>query len=218
MLLDSRAVLDDNLTVTSLDSTHYYLTVNLGENCRTAAWVTGFEELCNSRQTTGNIAGLTKGTRNLDDDIADLDLGSVLNHYVCPYREVVLLDDGAAGIHDIHCRALSPVLGLDDDLVIGAGILIRRILAIGYTLDHILEFQSTGSLHDGGGVICIPLADAVSLGYLVTFLEVKHGSVRNIVLREGDACVLIHDAKFSHSTYHNGLYSGFSLTLDGTKL
>ena len=69
---------DDDLTITTLDLAECYLTVNLRYDGRIRR-ITCLEELGNTRQTSRNIATrLADSTRDLDQDIAGLDLLLVL--------------------------------------------------------------------------------------------------------------------------------------------
>ena len=94
---------DDDLAVTALDLTHGDLTIDLGDDCGVAR-VAGLEELGDTGQTSGDIACLTYGTRNLHEGGTGLDNLAVLDDYVAAYGEVVGSDDVAVDIEDIAGR------------------------------------------------------------------------------------------------------------------
>ena len=81
------------------------------------------------------------------------------------YWEVVLLEYGAVFTYDIDCRALGPVLGVDDDLVGRSRELVVAVLAVGNTLSHVFELQGTCNFDDGRCIVSIPFADSVTLAY-----------------------------------------------------
>ena len=104
---------DDDLAVTALDLAERHLAVDFRHDCRVRR-VTGFEQLGHTRQTTGDVAArLTDGTRNLDQDIAGLDLGVVLHDDVRRNGQVVLLDLLALLVYCLlYTSAVRPVSAL----------------------------------------------------------------------------------------------------------
>ena len=86
------------------------------------------------------------------------------------------------------------VPGLDDDLLLVEGVFVGRLLPECDALDEAVEGYCTGQLGDGDGVVCVPLADAVSLGDVGSVLLEELGTVGDVVLGEGDAGVDVDDA------------------------
>ena len=217
VLFSTALVLDGDLTVTAFDLAHDNLAVDLGDDGGVGR-VAGLEQLGNARQTARNIAGLTDGTRNLDEHVAHAHHVAVVGHDVCTHRQVVLLEGNAVGIDDVDGRALGLVSGLDDHLVAVHGILVRHFLAEGYAVDHVLETDLTGGFDDGGGVVRIPFADHVALLHGLAVLLVQDGAVGNIIVRVGNTRVHIDQAHLGHSAHDDVLRTVFGLALDGTEL
>ena len=115
------------------------------------------------------------------------------------YWQVVLLEHLALVSDNENGRVLGLVLGLDDDLVLVVGILVGTLLAEGHAALHIVETYSTCGLDDGDGVVRIPFADEVSLLDGLAILLVDDRAIRNIIVRECDACVLIHNLELGHT-------------------
>ena len=90
----------DDLTVTTLDLTHSHFTVDFRYNCRVRR-ISGFEQLSNTRKTTGDITRLTYGTRNLNQNITSLNSLLVFYHYVTSYRKVVSTDNTAVLVNNV---------------------------------------------------------------------------------------------------------------------
>ena len=107
---------------------------------------------------------------------------SVLSHDVGAYRQVELLEDVACLIDNEHSRSPGLVLGLDNDLVGAERELVGTLLLEGCAFNHVLEAYGTCSLHDGGGVVGIPVTYQVTLDNLVSVSLVEHCSVRDVVL------------------------------------
>ena len=79
---------NDYLTVTTLYLTHRHLTVNLGNDSRVGR-IASLEEFGNTWKTSGDVTGLTHGTRNLDKRLTGLDSLTVFYDNVTSHREVV---------------------------------------------------------------------------------------------------------------------------------
>ena len=159
----------NDLAVTALDLTECDLAIDLRYDCGVRR-VTSLEQLGNTRQTTGDIACLTNNTRNLDQNIACLDLGILLNNDVCRNGQVVLFLLNTALINDLDDRVLVLVLRLDNNLLAQTCLLVR-LIAVGYTLDNVLEGNLTLELRDDNSVVGIPLADQIALLNLGTVLH-----------------------------------------------
>ena len=94
---------DDNFTVTALQLTHGYLTVNFCNDGRIRR-VTSLEELSNTRQTTGDVTTTaTECTRNLHEDITCLHLLTVVHHDMAVDGEVIGANEFSGFVQDV-CR------------------------------------------------------------------------------------------------------------------
>ena len=140
------------------------------------------QDFSNSRETSCDIAGLTDGTRNLDDDVSDLHLITLIDHHVCADRQVVLLLDVVVVIHDEYARVLGSVTAFDDDLIPVERVFVSHLFAVVLTLNKSVETHRTVSLDDGDCIIDIPLANQIALLHGLTFVFVEYGSVRNVIL------------------------------------
>ena len=95
---------DDDLTVTALEAlTEGDDTIDFCYDSR-VRWVTCFEELRDTRQTTGDVTSLTHRARDLSERLPDVDLGVVLLDDVGTYWEVVALEEVAVGVLDMDTR------------------------------------------------------------------------------------------------------------------
>ena len=88
MFLFAKFGADDDFTVTALDAAHLDFAVDFG-NDGGVARIAGFEELGDAGQTTGDVTGLSDGTRNLDEHFAGVDLLPVFDHDMAVDGEVV---------------------------------------------------------------------------------------------------------------------------------
>ena len=103
-----------NFTVTSLDLAHVDCSVNLRNHCRIGR-ITGLEQFCDTRQTTGYVTGLTLDARNLHQYVTGCKNLAVLNHNVSAHRKIVRTKRLSFGIYNVSCRNPGLVLCLDDD-------------------------------------------------------------------------------------------------------
>ena len=145
---------DDDFAVTALHFTHGDLAVDFADDGRIAG-VAGFEELGDTRQTTGDVTTLGHGTRNLHKRGTCLDCLSVFNNNVSTHGEAIGTNDNAIGIEDIACRNFRLVSRFGDNLFSQAGRFVRLRL-ISHAFDDVVELQNTCVLTDDDRVEWVP--------------------------------------------------------------
>ena len=118
-------------------------------------------------------------------------------------RKVQLTDYVALLINNVKSRTLGLVLGLDDDFVTVDRKIIACLNLIGNAGNHVLEADFTRMLYYGYSVIRIPFTYSVAFDNFVPVSLVEYRTVRDIVLREGNAGVLVYDAKLGCTAYYN---------------
>ena len=133
-----------DLTVTTFDLTESYLSVDLRYDSRVRR-VTSLEQLGYTRKTTGDITGLTYGTRDLNQNLTSFHYITIVFHDVSTQRQRVVLQVITILIHDMSGRSLRLILRLDDDLLLQTGSLITLNL-VSYVLYQTLELDLTGNL------------------------------------------------------------------------
>ena len=107
---------DGDLAVTAFHLAVGHLTVDFSDDSGVTR-VTCLEELGYTGETTGDVTRTTRrGTGNLDEYIARLDLGAFVEHQVSAHRERDCLDDLSVAIDNVGLGNFRTVLGLDDDL------------------------------------------------------------------------------------------------------
>ena len=131
--------------------------------------IAGLEEFGNSWETSGDIRRLADDSRNLDDNVTDIDRLAVCEQNVCTDREVDHLDDLAVCTFDMEGWGHALVTGLDDDTLALCSH-IRNVLAEGNTVYHVLIAYGTCALDNVTCVVWIPLADCVTLLDCITIL------------------------------------------------
>ena len=206
-----------NFTVTAFYLTEGDFTVDFGNNGGIRR-VTGFKELGNTRQTTGDIAGLTHGTRNLHKYLAALDVLTFVNHQVGTHRQVVAANHFTALIENLGNRHTGTVFRLYDDFLTKTGLLVRFHF-IGNTFDYIIETHLTGSFGNDNGIEGIPFADDIALFEHIAAIEIKFRTVRYIGIGQNDFGIGVDNTHFGQTANHNlHLLTRFVFTFHGTKL
>lgn len=185
---------DDDLLVATLDGSQTYHAVDLGNNSRVGR-VARLEEFGNARQTTGDVARFRAATRDLYQDLAGFYLGSVVHHQVGADRQVVRFDDVALGIVDDDRGDEFLVLGFGNDLFLEARLVVDLYL-VGLSLFDVLVGDLTGCFGEDQRIVRIPLADHVSLGYLLVGFLVQESTVGNIVGGKHELGLGIQDVHF----------------------
>ena len=88
------------------------------------------------------------------------------------HRQVILPDLHAILIDDQDRWVLGLILRLNHDFVFVDSHRIGSLFSISRAIYHILIFDLACCLHDGVGIVRIPLAKQVALLYLVAIFEV----------------------------------------------
>ena len=172
--------------------------------------VAGLEELGDTRKTAGDIASLAEGTWDLDHDVAGLEFLTLLDTDMCADGEVIDLEDVALGVDDVEGGVLGTLTGLDDDLVLKAGLGVG-LDTVGDVLDDVLEVYSTGDIGDDDGIVGVPFGDEVALGEEVAGGLVEFGAVRDKCGEEGDVGLDIDDTHLSGTAHDDVIGSAFGV-------
>ena len=169
---------NDDLTITTLYLTHGDLTINLGYDSRVRR-ITSLEELSYTRQTSSDITTLGSGTWNLDEGLTSLDGLAILYDYVATYREAISTDNLTVGTDDVTGGNLCTVTRLCNNLF-GQTCGLISLSTEGNTFNDIIELQGTGKLCHDNSIERIPLSNLVTLGNLVTIMEIERRTIRHI--------------------------------------
>ena len=153
-------------------------TVDFGDHGGIAG-VTSLEQFGHARQTARDIAGLTEGTQNLDQDFTGIDDLTLFHGQTGTHGNVEALDDVAVLIHNVEARVLRLETALDDHLVVDVGLLVS-LHTVGHALDDVVELDSTGHVGQNHGVERIPIGDQVALLDGVAMLEIEVRTVRHV--------------------------------------
>ena len=89
--------------MTTLHTAHADFAIDFRHNSGVAR-ITGLKEFGYTRQTTGDVAGLTYGTRNLDKNITCIHLLSIFHYNVTIDGEVIGTDEFTVFISDMSGR------------------------------------------------------------------------------------------------------------------
>ena len=180
--------------------------------------VTCLEQLGNTGQTTGDITSLTLYTRNLNEDVTCSEFLTILDNHVTAYRQVVRTEHLALGTDDIGRRNLGTVLGLnDDDFLKTCGLIGLDLIC--YVCNDVSQLDLTGNLSDDEGVERIPCSNQVTLLNCSAALDKELRTVRQVVVGECDACVLVNELDLTQTAYYYlNLVSVITGSINGTNL
>ena len=182
---------NEQLTVTTFDFTEGDLTIDLGYYSRVRR-VTSLEQLRDTRQTGGNITTAVGSTSHGEQGISDLNGCAVGEDKGCFHRQVIGTKDIAFLIYDMSLRHLGLILGIGNRNLTLTGLLINLRLR-GYTLDDIFVFDETVLLDYQRSLIRIPFAYYRTLVVFLTRSNEQLSCVRDIEVREYNACLLIFE-------------------------
>ena len=189
---------DDDLTVTALEAlTEGDDTIDFCYDSR-IRWVTCFEELRDTRQTTGDVTSLAHRARDLSERLPDVNLGVVLLDDVSTYWEVVALEEVAVGILDMDTRYDVTVLRFGDDHFLQTRSFVR-LDAVGRAFDEVIEDDLTRDFGDDEGIEGVEFEERLTLLDLFTFSEEELSTVRHLDRAEDDLRILIGDLQLGHT-------------------
>ena len=103
-----------NLTISALDFSIGDFSVDFRHYGR-VGWVTRFEQLGYTRETSGDIPGFTDSSRNFYNRATGGDFIPFLDYDVGAYGQVVAFNHFSLGIHDSQCGRFGPVTEFGDD-------------------------------------------------------------------------------------------------------
>ena len=207
---------DADFAVAALVLAEVHLAVDFG-NDGGVRRVAGLEQLGDTGQTARDVAGAAGAAGNLDDDVAGLDVGLLVQHEVGAYRQRVCLQFVALCVNDADFGVLGTVAGFDDHLVLQTRLLVD-VHTVGNALDEVLVVDLTTNLADEHGVEGVPFANHVALLDLVAIVEVELCAVGDVGVGEHHAGRSVHDAHFGQTSDHHlhGLAVGGNLVgVDG---
>ncbi len=208
-----------DFTVTAFYLSEVDFTVDFGYDCGVGR-VTGFEELSNTGQTTGDVTCASGCTRYLDKDFTGFELGTFVDHQVSAYRECVCLDNLSVGIEDIGFGNFATILGFDYNLFAETCLFVG-VNTVCYVFDEVEVLYLTTCFADDNGVEGVPFANHVALGYGVTVGEVQFRTVGYVGVGEHHLGIGVDDTHFSESADNNLDVASASVDfvgLDGTEL
>src|SRR6185437_6433135 len=175
--------------------------VDLGDDGRIAG-LAGLEELDDSRQTAGDVLGAGGLTRDLGENIAGVNLVTVLHHEVgAGWHEVALVGRRRdLGRLDDDGRLTLLVGGLGDDETGEAGDLVDLFVDRDAFL-QVLELHGAGDLGEDGEGVGVPLAEQAAELDLRSILNAKLGAVdegvalllATLLVDDGERAGAIHD-------------------------
>ena len=191
-----------HLAVTALDFTEGHLTVDFAHDSGVRR-VAGLEELGDTRQTAGDVTCAARsGTRNLHKGFACADFLAFVVHQVRAHRQRISLNELTILVEELGFGDASAVFRLDNDFLAVARCLVVFV-AVGDTLDEVIELERTVHLAHDNGVERVPLTDHVALLNHVATLEMELGTVVDATAGKHHLGLGVHDLHFGHATYHH---------------
>ena len=169
---------NDDLTITSLNLAHCYLTIDFRYDSRVRR-VAGLEELCYSWKTTSDITCTTYGTWNLNQCGTSSDGLTILYSKVTTYREVVCTQYLTRLRNNVYSRNLCTILRISNDLFGHTGCIIGLSTEGDITL-YIVELNLTSVFADDNGVEWVPLSNTIALLNLGSILEIERRTIRYV--------------------------------------
>src|SRR6185312_15394745 len=189
---------DVDLALTLGDVAEADHAVDLGDDRRIAG-LAGLEEFDDSRQTAGDVLGAGGLTRDLGENVAGVNLVTVLHHEVGARRHEVALGCALAGLDDDGRLALF-IGGLGDDETREAGDLVDLFVDRD-TFLQVLELHGAGDLGEDGEGVRIPLAEQVAELDVLSVLNLELGAVdegvalllATLLVDDGERAGAVHD-------------------------
>ena len=201
---------NNNLTVTTLQFAHSYLTINFRNNSR-CWWVTSLKEFLYTWQTTSNTSGAKHRTWNTDKRFTSWDCLSVFNvSDMTAYREVVRSENIAVFVLNINSWNNIMVFRFDDNTFGHTRCLVGFCL-VSSTLDDVVETKFTCILADNNRIKWVPTADNIALLHLVVVLKVQWATIRYVHSCKNNLCIRIDKLNFG-KTAHYHLAVNFCVT------
>ena len=152
---------DGDFAVASLNLAEADLAVDFGDDCGVGG-VAGLEELGDTGETAGDVAGASGCASNLDEGVADGKVLAFAEDEVGAHGEGICGLYVALGVDDVDFGDVSTVAGLDDHAVLGL-VLLAGVDAVCDVLDEAAVVNLTGVLGYDNGVEGVPFADYVVL-------------------------------------------------------
>ena len=191
---------DDDFAITTLQLTHRDFAINFGNSCGVAR-VASLEELCNARQTAGDITTATDDTRYLNEHVTCLDFLTVFDGNVTTDGKVVVTQDVAVFIKDMNGGHTHSVVRLYHDEFLQARLFVGLDLIVD-TFDNVLELHLTRHFGHNNCVEGIPLCDDFVLLDNVAVVLIKCATIWHIGCEQDDSCGGVDEANFCQTTYH----------------
>ena len=189
---------DDDFAITTLEASVGNFAVDFANNGRVRR-VASFEQLGNTRQTTGDVTSATAcRTRNLNKHIARKDFVALLEQQVCTHWQGVRLDYFAVSIDDLNFRNHCAVLRFDDNLFAVAGSFFVIFLEC-YAFHEVHIVNLTGVFRNNYGVEWVPFANQVALLHCRTRSYEQLRTVNDVTTCEHHLSVRLDDAHFCHT-------------------